>query len=269
MVALYSRVRGDGPLVLLLQGGDGRSEGTDGLVEQLQDRFTLLSYDRRGLVRSPDDPGVASDPDTRLQQHADDAAGLLDAHTDRPAVVFGTSIGAVIGLELLTRHPDRVSLLVAHEPPAVDLLPHDERAAAAAQQERIEAASVAGGAFAAMRQFLVATGIDPTDAEPDVRLGPPASDRLTDVETFLRHDAPAVARYRPDRAALQALADRIVPAVGENSARLFPGRCAQALGELLERPVERFPGGHSGFALRPRGFAARLAEVLAGAPTTR
>jgi pimeloyl-ACP methyl ester carboxylesterase len=41
--------------------------------------------------------------------------------------VFGSSIGALIGLDLIARHPEQVRLLVAHEPPAWELLPEDER----------------------------------------------------------------------------------------------------------------------------------------------
>jgi len=119
---LHHRLRGSGPLLLMLQAGDGRAEGTDNLAEHLQDRWTVLSYDRRGLVRSPlDDPASVVD----LSIHADDASRLLSSCTDRPAVVFGASIGAVIGLELLRRHPGQVALLVAHEPPVVALLPDD------------------------------------------------------------------------------------------------------------------------------------------------
>jgi pimeloyl-ACP methyl ester carboxylesterase len=58
---------------------------------------------------------------------ADDAQRLIVESTNQPALVFGSSVGALIGLELVARHPEKVRLLVAHEPPAWELLPDDER----------------------------------------------------------------------------------------------------------------------------------------------
>ncbi len=76
------------------------------------------------------------------------------------------------------------------------------------------------------------------------------------------HDAPAVRRYRLDLAAPHEAAARIVPAAGACT-QAFPRHCAQALADELGRPLAEFPGGHSGFMLRPRAFAARLREILA------
>ena len=82
----------------------------------------MLSYDRRGYSRSPADQPA---PDTGLlTEDVADALALLDRYSPgEPALVFGSSSGAIIGLELLSRHPERVRLLVAHEPPLLGLLP--------------------------------------------------------------------------------------------------------------------------------------------------
>jgi hypothetical protein len=50
---LSPRCRGAGPLLLLLQGGDSDADAMSALTAQLEDRYTLLSYDRCGLSRSP------------------------------------------------------------------------------------------------------------------------------------------------------------------------------------------------------------------------
>jgi len=110
---LHYKIRGNGPLLLLLQGGDGDADGTDALTDHLTSRYTVLSYDRRGLSRSPaSDPAAAID----IATHSEDASRLLAALTSDPALVPGTSIGAVPGLDLISRHPGQVRLLVAHEP---------------------------------------------------------------------------------------------------------------------------------------------------------
>ena len=57
-------------------------------------------------------------------------ARVLVAVTTHAARVFGAGLGAVIGLELVARHPHRVSTLVAFEPSLPTLLDVDEVPAA-------------------------------------------------------------------------------------------------------------------------------------------
>jgi len=256
--SLYYKTQGNGPLLLLLQGGDGDADASDALAKYLADRFTVLSYDRRGLSRSTiTDPSAPVD----LATHSDDAAHLIAAVTAQPAVVFGTSLGALLGLELLLRHPELVHLLVAHEPPTTQLLAQPDQSLAVKEQEAVEAAYRDDGVMAAMRKFVALTGIRFDDREPDVVLPESKPERLANLEFFLAHDAPAARRYRLDLPALRSLAPRILPAAGENT-QAFPRRCAEALAVDLGRPLITFPGGHNGSVLRPRTFAARLLQVL-------
>jgi pimeloyl-ACP methyl ester carboxylesterase len=244
----------------LFQGGDGDADGTDALADHLAGHYTVLSYDPRGLSRSPvSDPAAVVD----VPAHSEDASRLLAAVTCEPALVLGTSIGAVLGLDLISRHPGQVRLLVAHEPPATELLPDPERNQARREQEEIEDLYRRDGIAAAMRKFIAVAGIRFDDREPDAAIPQPKPERIANLEFFLTHDAPAVRAYRLDLGALRAAAPRIVPAAGVSS-EAFPRRCAQALAEELRRPLAEFPGGHSGSVLRPRAFAARLAEILAG-----
>jgi hypothetical protein len=50
---LYHEVRGSGPVLLLICGGVYDAAGYAGLAEQLADRYTVLTYDRRGVPRRP------------------------------------------------------------------------------------------------------------------------------------------------------------------------------------------------------------------------
>src|SRR5262245_54513471 len=133
---LFYRVRGSGSLLLILPGGDGDADTADALRNELIDRYTVITYDRRGMSRSKIDPGQS----LTLARHSDDAHRLLAALTERSAFVFGSSIGALIGLDLVARHPEQVGVLVAHEPPAFELLPDEERNRAVQQQEGAEEA---------------------------------------------------------------------------------------------------------------------------------
>jgi pimeloyl-ACP methyl ester carboxylesterase len=263
--ALHYKLRGRGPLLLLLQGGDGDADATDRLADHLVGRYMVLTYDRRGLSRSSaTEPASATD----LSTHADDVSHLLAALTDQPALVFGSSIGALIGLDLVARHPEQVRLLIAHEPPATELLPEPERTSAVAAQEEVEQLYRQHGVREAMMKFIAVAGIRFDDREDDVDVPRPAPERIANLNYFLTHDGPAVRRYRLDMPALHEAAQRIVPASGadsesESESQGFAARCARQLSAALSRPLAAFPGGHTGYLLRPRAFAARLQQVLA------
>jgi pimeloyl-ACP methyl ester carboxylesterase len=116
--SIHYQVSGHGPTLLLLSPGDGDADVFRGIVPML-DGFTVVTCDRRGQARSAIlDP---AEPIT-IATHADDMARVLVAVTTHAARVFGAGLGAVIGLELVARHPHRVSTLVAFEPSLPTLL---------------------------------------------------------------------------------------------------------------------------------------------------
>jgi pimeloyl-ACP methyl ester carboxylesterase len=94
---LYYEVRGQGPLVVLVGAPmDARSFGP--LAELLAGDHTVLTTDPRGIKRSPvDDPGQDSTPEMR----ADDLSRLVACADAGPAVVLGSSGGAVSALALV------------------------------------------------------------------------------------------------------------------------------------------------------------------------
>jgi pimeloyl-ACP methyl ester carboxylesterase len=114
--AIHYKISGRGPVLLVLPDGDGDADASDRLAADLSG-FTVVTYDRRGTLRSPiEDP---RQPVT-LETHADDAARVLIAVTTHAARAVGSGVGAAIGLELVARHPHRISMLVAFEPDPVD-----------------------------------------------------------------------------------------------------------------------------------------------------
>ena len=119
--SIHYQVSGHGPTLLLLSPGDGNADAFSGIAPLL-DGFTVVTCDRRGQARSAIvDP---AEPVT-IATHADDMARVLVAVTTHGARVFGAGLGAVIGLELVARHPHRVSTLVAFEPSLPTLLDVD------------------------------------------------------------------------------------------------------------------------------------------------
>jgi pimeloyl-ACP methyl ester carboxylesterase len=171
--SLHYEVRGAGPIVVMLQGGDGDADGTAGIADHLVSHFTIVTYDRRGLARSKVDPGS---PPPTIETHATDVHHLLEAITHEPALVFGASLGALIGLELVSRHPEQVRLLVAHEPPSTQVLADAERELAARSQLDVEETFRLDGIAGAMQKFAAIAALDLNDREADASFRRPVRD---------------------------------------------------------------------------------------------
>ncbi|WP_158888951.1 alpha/beta fold hydrolase [Amycolatopsis anabasis] len=264
---LYYEKRGTGPVLLFIPGGNGDAGLYQGVATALADRYTTVTYDRRGFSRSPLDGPV--DDDARVEADVEDAKRLLGEFTDRPAYVFGSSSGAIVALELLTRHPDRILRLFAHEPPLVTLLPDSERHLVLLDDVYDTYRTVGFGA--ALAKFLRATGIEgmggPGGREPIGDTAEFVARVRHNLEFWLEHELRSYPRVTPDLAALEATADRLVLSGGRDSHDAFPYWPNQILAEKLGLPIVDFPGGHIGYGTHATDFAAQLGEVLAASRT--
>src|SRR5450759_4434870 len=106
-VVLAHRVDGDGPPLLLLNGGMMSIAEWEPIVRRLAVRHRVIRCDFRGQLLSPGEPRAS------MEDHADDVAALLDALGETRVDVVAASFGAYVGLLLAARHPERVHSLVA------------------------------------------------------------------------------------------------------------------------------------------------------------
>ncbi|MER6003648.1 alpha/beta fold hydrolase [Nonomuraea angiospora] len=258
---LYYEVSGDGPALLLLPGGGGDAAIFDALAGPLAEHFTLITLDPRGYSRSHlDGPAV----DQRVEVQSEDARRLLDAVTpDRPAYVFGGSSGAIVGLDLLARHPERVRRLVAHEPPCFAVLP--DAAAQRAFVEEVHRLFREQGLAAASARFMEGIGGTLRPLPDPASLPPRAAEMMTrlmnNAPIMMEHELRQFTSYVPDLAALGSVSDRLVLAAGRETRGHLPYRPAALLAERLGLGLVEFPGGHS-FTDAPEEFAKQLIEVL-------
>ncbi len=259
---LHYEVTGSGPVLLLIPGG-GTDAGTfDGMVGQLAADYTVVAYDPRGNSRSRYD---GEPVDERIDQSADDALALInEVAGGEPAYVFGSSSGAITGLELITWHPDRVRMLVAHETPVVEVLP--DAADSRAFFQDVYDTYHRDGIEAADLLFGIGTGMDQDEMPPPEDLLPEFLELYRRMQAnagnFYEHKLLPFTRYQPDLDALKTVADKIVPAAGLQSAEYLPGRPIQVIADHLGWPVVTFPGAHGGYASHPAPFASLLARVL-------
>jgi pimeloyl-ACP methyl ester carboxylesterase len=257
---LHYEVRGSGPLLLMIPGAPADAGSLAGLAAALSDRYTVVTYDQRGLSRSP----LTGPPrDQSVADFGHDAHLLLTALGGGPAYVLGTSGGALTGLDLAARHPGQVRALIAHEPPIPELLPDAERWRKEFQD--VHDTFAGQGAGPAMMRFMAtvdAEGAAPP-AMPDLSLLPPEAletmGRIQgNLDHFFAHVLLPVLRFEPDLAALRGGPVPVVVGVGAASPAGVPLESARVLAERLGvEPVE-FPGDHQGLALD----AAAGAEIV-------
>jgi pimeloyl-ACP methyl ester carboxylesterase len=103
-------IRGSGPPLVLVHGGEADHSMFSVLSKQLAAHFTVIAYDQRdsGTTRDLSD----SPRDYCLADMGDDAAEFIKALGYNRAHVFGTSLGGHIAQVLAARHPDRVDRLI-------------------------------------------------------------------------------------------------------------------------------------------------------------
>ncbi|WP_433654114.1 alpha/beta fold hydrolase [Nocardia sp. CA-128927] len=256
---LYYEIRGGGPVLLLITGGNGDAGVYDALAERLADRYTVVAYDRRGFARSP----LAGPPEDRIVNDGADAAALLTHLGDQPAYVLGSSSGAIVALELLSKRPELVRTVVAHEPPIATLLP--DSATWLEFFDGIYRTSRTEGNMAAMGAFAEAMGLR-RPGPPNVELPPASAPMIAriqqNLEFWMEHELRQYVRYTPDLAALRPSADKLVLGVGHDSKDTFPARPNTVLAEELGLEVIEFPRDHIGYVTAADEFAAQLDQLL-------
>lgn len=256
---LYYETRGAGPVMLLVPGANGDARIFASIAEQLAQHHMVVTYDRRGFSRSY--LNGPQDYAHRLTTDADDARRLIEHVGDDTAVVFGTSSGGVVSLQLLIDHPHAVRTLVPHEPAAFRLLPDAQRWLSFfnelydlyRQQGPVPAqARFLEHTFPESDRVAISQAKDPVNG-PHV---------MTNTTYWFERELREYTGTRLDLDTLIQRADRIIPAVG----RASPGYPTHAVGielsKTLGRDLLELPSGHIGYATQPTDFATKLLDAL-------
>jgi pimeloyl-ACP methyl ester carboxylesterase len=233
---LSVRLEGEGPPLLLVHGS--AADFTTWAVQRagLAAHARLLLYDRRGAGESPLPPGREL---VTVEEHAADAARLIEAHGPGPLVACGSSFGAVVVLELARRRPELLRGMVLLEPP---LPPSDSQPLLSPELwESLERTARTQGGPAATEAFLrYVLGDDDVQRMPRL-----ARARVLGRWESIRRDCLALAAYRVNYASLHDVRTPALLLGGERSPPQYAPTLA-ALGRSLARDrVETVPGmGH-------------------------
>ena len=260
--------------ILVLIGSPMGAGGFGTLAGHFTDR-TVVTYDPRGVERSKKaDDTSESTPD----QHADDLHRVISKLGAGAIEMFASSGGAVNALALVAKHPEQVRTLIAHEPPAAQVLPDRELALAACAD--VHETYLRAGMGPAMAKFIALVSyegpIGPDYAgrpAPDPAMfGLPTQDDGSRNDPLLMQNMISGTHYQFDFKALKAASTRIVIGVGAGSAGTLANRAGVAVAGRLGKTAVTFPGNHGGFLGGeygqqgdPDAFAATLRKVLTAA----
>ncbi|WP_433198383.1 alpha/beta fold hydrolase [Nocardia sp. CA-107356] len=280
---LHTESAGTGPDLVLIPGGGGDAGMYEAVVPLLTDRYRVITFDRRGNSRSPfTDPHAAID----IATQAADVIAILDAYAIERAHIFGSSGAAIITLELLAAHADRLHDAVVHEAPLVQLLSEGSPARSElAEIGRLAVEKSPLRAFAAFGvltmpnvprvlrssfgQVLMAGGSRVsltigaalrrlTRARPSTM-----TRQLNNADLLLVRELPAFCfDYHPDAAALRKVAVPWRLGTGRESVGKPYYLATHTLAGELGRDCVEFPGGHVPYQLQPEAFVDRLLELF-------
>lgn len=183
-VLFGQRQSGDGPTLLLLHAGVTDRRSWQAVAEGLAGEATIVSYDRRGFGQTPATP--------RPFSHIQDLLGVINAVTDDPVWLVGSSAGGAIALEAALSAPDRVAGLVLLAP-AVSGAPEPELDPATARFDRLIERVIDEGNLDERNRLETWLWLDgPSQAER--RVGDPARGLMLDMNAIiLRNRRPETA----------------------------------------------------------------------------
>jgi len=246
--------RGEGPDVVLVHGSAADADGWTTVFAALSSKLSLWAYDRRGTDRSPLPPGRVA---YSVEDHARDLLDLLDREVGRPAVLVGSSFGAVTALEAARAQPGWVRGLVLCEPP----LPAEESGPPvpdAFMDELLRLRSSESGEEAG--RFFLRRVLGP---EAFAAMRPRWVERCAALHAQIVLDCQALQDFRPRYRRLASLERPTLLVGGDRSPADFPP-ALDALAAALpgSRRVTVPNAGHIVHSDAPRAFAELIVDFV-------
>jgi pimeloyl-ACP methyl ester carboxylesterase len=251
-VDFFCTARGKGPALLLIPDIGGDSGPYDLMADKLIDSFQVITYDLRGHSRSSSPGGWHK---TTMAEQADDAAAILKELKIKEVNVFGSGVGALIGLELAMHYPNIVRKALLHDPliyPALEEGPYKQVSWDVGQMLRsIFFTQGHAAAFNAMMRWEY--GMEALTAVHGLLI----MRILKNSEVYVMVDFPAYMYYKAD---LAKMAEVKTPVKVLFSTGTPPWRHAMAnwLGAKLNAPVAPSLSEHAPYFAHP----VETADVL-------
>ncbi|KAH8660824.1 Alpha/Beta hydrolase protein [Tricladium varicosporioides] len=254
---------GSGPLLLFIPGADGRGSVFEEAAKLLAPRYTVVLWDRRGFSKSllvgP------QDFEHRLDTDADDANQLIEhlATPGHAVVVFGTSSGAIVAQRLLCRYPNRITCLIAHEPPSFSVLPEDIRNQAIGLTQHVYETYRAQGVATAMEVFTAGLSEGEDAAMMRFCMDSTRSDEIRANSMFwFEFELRQYTSSTFDLASIKTQSKKYIPAAGITSGDGPGVGPVSFIAKTLKKDIVRLPGGHIAYMTEPLVFTTALLKEL-------
>lgn len=169
---------GSGPALILVLGALNSRKSGIKLAKLLADRFSAITYDRRGRGDSTDTPPYSP------QREVEDIAALIEA-VPAPVFIYGHSSGAALALEAALKLPKKIRKLAIYEAPYA--LDAKARKAATDYSKALKKALAAGRKDEAVALFVGSVGVTAKQIQAMKRL--PMWKGLLKLAPTLAYDA--------------------------------------------------------------------------------
>ena len=228
----------------------------------LAEHYRLIHYHRRGWVGSTHTPGPVS-----IEQHAVDAAALLDHLGITRAHVAGHSSGAAVAAQLAIEHPDKVHTLTLLELSLLSLPKGQEFLEGAGPVFEIYQAGDHEQAFAVF--MSAASGLDWDTCRKTLEARAPGvvDQSIKDADTFFAVELPSLAAWTLGAAQAAAIEQPTLSVLGTETQPLWVEVAAFLNTNLPDVHEARIEGvGHLLHLQQPDPVAASIGEFLHAHP---
>ena len=239
--------QGSGPLLILIPGGGGNGHDYDRILPLLSQKYTALTFDRRGNGQSRTSENKPLNP----AQQARDIIAIIKNVGFQKAYIFGSSGGGVIALTLASLYPKYVQQVIAHEAPTYTILPD--------ASEWIDFCySVydtykAQGPLAAWKIFFKSTvGLEFDGDDIPHSTG----------DYFFQYEYLFLTLFTPDLLRIRENGVQVKIGVGIDSGDAPYARTTMKQAEILDCPKLVFPGHHTGYISQAETFSQILINTL-------
>ena len=104
----YSEGKPSGPPLLLLHGGANRWQSFLPIIPELENEWHIYALDLRGHGKSD----RSTDKGYKIEDYVSDVLAFITSHINEPPIIFGHSLGGMIGIMLAAYNTSLVKALI-------------------------------------------------------------------------------------------------------------------------------------------------------------
>jgi (E)-2-((N-methylformamido)methylene)succinate hydrolase len=226
--------RGQGPQLILIHGVGLRAEAWNAQIELLSEKFEVVAPNLPGHGESPLLPELAS-----LEDYSERIASLLN----RPTIIAGHSMGAMIALDSASRNPEHICGVVALN--AIYRRTDAARAAVKMRAESLDGVSVPNPEPTLTRWFGDETSVEREACKNWLQTVDPKGYQAA-YRVFAEEDGPSDTSLRSLNCPALFMTGELEPNSTPDMSRAMADLAPNGRAEVIETAAHMMPMTHSG-----------------------